>query len=140
MIQSACRIVVVTIVFLVWLAMGLMPFAVRANDDDDYKPKPKPPVVKPAPVASSPSNNRKTENLLGAAAFSGIFTTALRDKPNGHLWAFGGTVAGVALIEAGHSDSKMSNVWWGVGGAAIGTVGTCRLFFNKNNVGCAFAF
>ena len=137
MIESICRIAIITFVILIWLSFGIR-FAV-AHDDDDDKPKPKPPAVS-APVASSPSNNRKSENLLGGMLFSGVATAAMRDQPNGAAWAFAATVVGAAAIETGHSNSKMSNVWWAVGGASAGTIGTCRLLLSKNFVGCAFAF
>lgn len=138
-IESAGRIIVVSLVILVWILMFGTRFAV-ANDDDNDKPKPKPPVVTLSPAPFSASNDRRLDNFLGAAAFSGLATTALRDKPNGSLLAFSATVVGVSLIEAGRSDSKMSNIWWGVGGAAVGTIGTCRLLLQKNFIGCAFSY
>jgi len=140
MIESACRIAVVTVVFLVWLAMGIMPFAARANDDDDYKPKPKPPVVTVPQPASSPSENRKTENLVGGLLASGIATNVLRNQEYGYLWGFGATVAGVVAIESLHSDPKMSNIWYGVGGAMLGTYGSCKLLVAKSYIGCAIPF
>lgn len=134
MIESACRIVIIAFVFLIWLSFGVK-FAVAHGDDDD-KPKPTPPVVTAPAPESLPSNNRKTENLVGGLLASGIATNVLRNQEYGYLWGFGATVAGVIAIESLHSDPKMSNIWWGVGGAALGTIGTCQLLLSKNFIGC----
>ena len=100
------------------------------------------PKPKPAPVAVVQEDGDRNEaNAFGAAAVAGLMTAAFKDKPNGAVWAFAGTVAAAAAIEAGHSGHYDSdNVWYAVGGAAFGAVGSCYLFFRKNFVGCGLPF
>ena len=137
MIESLSRSLLVAFVVCVWIVMGTAFWLPKAHaSDDDYKPKPKP---APAQVASP--SDRKDENLWGATVVSGLATTALRGRENGALWAFGGTVAAAAVIEAAQPGAyKGENVWYAVGGAALGTIGTCKLLLNKGFVGCALSF
>lgn len=145
--ESIFRIPLVTFVIIIWAMMIIFPVRnALANDDD--KPKPPggtptptgnpPPIVQPA--APGESNNRKSENLVGGILVSGIATNVLRNQEYGYLWAFGATVAGVVAVESLHSDPRMSNIWYGVGGAALGTVGSCKLLVAKNYLGCAIPF
>ena len=137
MIESLCRIITVTIVGIVWLSMIVFPARNALAWDDDDKPKPTPTSVSPATATP----DRRQEYLWGAAAVSGIATAALRTTEHGALWAFGGTVATAAAVEAAQSGAyNGTNVWWAAGGALLGTVGTCKLLLDKKFVGCAVSF
>jgi hypothetical protein len=101
------------------------------------------PKPKPAPIVQqSSSSNAKDENYAYASILvSGLATAALRDKPNGGYMAFAGTVAAAAAVNAAHSGSfNNENFWYAVGGAAVGTIGTCAVYFKKGFVGCGFEF
>ena len=137
--ESIFRIPLVLFVFLVWLMMIVFPIRNALAGDYDH-PKKKPPVVVTPTVISDDNDQRWAYAGLSAAA-SGLLTTAMRGKEHGALWAFGGTVAGAALIEAAHSGGfNNTNLWYAVGGAAVGSVGVCALYFRKNFVGCAIPF
>lgn len=101
------------------------------------------PKPAPTPVAQqSSSTNAKDENYAYASILvSGLATAALRDKQNGAYYAFLGTVAAAAAVNASHSGGfNNDNFWYAVGGAALGTVGTCAVYFKKNFLGCGFEF
>jgi hypothetical protein len=107
------------------------------NDEHKTKPAPKPPVV----VQQAPDTDRHTSNFLGAAAVSMIATDVLKEQQYGAVKAFAATVFSAALIEASQSGGyNGSNVWYAVGGAAVGTVGACAIYLKKNFIGCGMPF
>lgn len=96
---------------------------------------------KPVSSQQVADTDRHSANLFGAAVVSGLATTALREKEYGAVKAFAGTVAAAAVIETAHAGAyNNSNVWYAVGGAAVGTIGTCTLYFRNKFVGCAMPF
>jgi hypothetical protein len=106
--------------------------------------KPTPPKTTPPSVVmqnTTPDYDRKLANAVGAGLASGFAATALRSEPYGYAYAFVGTIAAAAAIEAAHAGPFQSdNLLWAAGGAAIGTVGTCMVYFRKGFVGCAMPF
>lgn len=126
----------------VLLVLLVLSATVSAHDRD------KKPVVPPAstpatPTAapSAPDNDRKSDNLYVAIPVSGLLAAHLRDEPYGALKAVAVTTLGAAAIEAGHSGAyNGSNVWYAFAGAAIGSIGTCKLFFSKGFAGCMMPF
>ena len=126
----------VQIVLLMLLTL-LLAASAFANDGHDDNPKP-PPTVS---VPQQPDTDRKDQNLLGGAIFSGLAMTALRDKPNGAAKAFAATVVTAAIIEAAQSGSyNGNNVGYAALGAVVGTVGTCSIYFRRGFVGCGMPF
>lgn len=116
-----------TLIFSVLLA--LIPLSVLASEGH-----------KPAAVQVA-DTDRHSANLYGAAAVSGLATAALREREYGAVKAFAGTVVAAAVIEAAHAGAyNNANVWYAVGGAAVGTIGTCALYFRNKFVGCAMPF
>jgi len=125
-----------SLILLLTLVLAASAFA---NDEHDDNPKP-PPTVS-IPVQQAPDTDRKDQNLLGGAIFSGLAMTALRDKPNGAVKAFAATVVAAAIIEAAQSGSyNGNNVGYAALGAVVGTVGTCSIYFRKGFVGCGMPF
>ena len=125
---------------LLMLLTLLLAASAFANDGHDDYPKPPPPTVS-IPVQQAPDTDRKDQNLLGGAIFSGLAMTALRDKPNGAVKAFAATVVAAAIIEAAQSGSyNGNNVGYAALGAVVGTVGTCSIYFRRGFVGCGMPF
>ena len=128
----AIKILIIAVLGWIALTVTCLAFATDRHQHD--------PV--PVPVSqSSPNTDRKADNLYGAMVVSGLASAALRDERYGAYKSFGGTVVGAAIIEAAHSGSyNGKNVWYAAGGAAVGSVGTCLIFFRKGFVGCGFEF
>ena len=123
------------------LCVVLVSFVPKADATGNHNtPSPTPTQFSSTPTPAQEPDRRK-EYLWGATAVSGIATASLRNKENGALWAFGGTVAAAALIESAQPGAfDGTNVWYAVGGAVLGTVGTCKLLLNKNFIGCRMDF
>jgi hypothetical protein len=139
-LESTGRILIALIAILIWLAMIILPVRnALASDPHEAPHKKKPPVVTVAPAPTPAADtDRHSENLLGAAAASGLLAAALRDQQYGAMKAFGVTVAGAAAIEAAHSGGfNHSNLWRAAAGAAAGSIGVCALYFRKGFIGCA---
>jgi len=127
------------LLLLLTLVLAASAFANGGHEGHDDNPKP-PPTVS-VPVQQTPDTDRKEQNLLGGVIFSGLAMTALRDKPNGAVKAFGLTVVTAAIIEAAQSGSyNGNNVGYAALGAVVGTVGTCSIYFRRGFVGCGMPF
>jgi len=123
----------ISLLMLLTLVLAASAFANDGHDDN-----PKPPTVS---VPQQPDTDRKDQNLLGGAIFSGLAMTALRDKPNGAIKAVAATVVAAAIIEAAQSGSyNGNNVGYAALGAVVGTVGTCSIYFRRGFVGCGMPF
>jgi hypothetical protein len=126
--ESFARIMIVTLVFLIWIIMGLS--AARpafANDDDDDKPKPK-----PTPVAQAGESDRHKENLWGGVAFGGLAVTALQKTEHPTLYAIGAGALTAAAVEAAQPGGfNGKNFRYAVGGVLLGTTTTGFVFGKK---------
>jgi len=123
-IESACRIALVSFVFLVWMLMFGLPLAI-AHDDDDDKPKPKPPVTTPAQPAGS-SDHHKDAFWFGAVG-GGLAITSLQKTE--HPWIYS-TLAGLAVVGAMAATDNLNHreAYNAALGVVTGTTGTGLVF------------
>jgi len=134
--ESFCRIAVATWVFLIWMLMFGMPFAI-ANDDDD-KPKHKPPITTPttpiSPAATGGSSNHNSDAFWFGAAGGGLTITALQKTEHPWFYSVGGGIAAVALLSLVSNNMSSNETWSAIGGVVTGATGT-GLVFGKNFFG-----
>lgn len=96
---------------------------------------------RPRPTTVSQPSTNNEAYAYGSVLVSGLMTAALRDKPNGAIYAFAGTVVAAAAVNAGHSGGfNNHNLLLSVAGATVGTVGACAVYFSRGFVGCGFSF
>lgn len=116
MIESICRITLVTGVIIVWLAMLFLPTLARANDGRE---RPKPPVV----TQPTPYEGNATHHVIGYGVVSGVMTHYLKESRYAALKAFGATVTIAAIQERSDGHFSSRNFRYDLLGAVLGTVG-----------------
>ena len=123
-IESFARIMTVTLVFLIWIIMGLSAARSAFAWDDDDRPR-------PVPAASSQAQepDRYKENLWGGVAFGGLAVTALQKTDHPMLYTIGTGIATTAAVEAAQPGAfQGKNFRYAIGGVLLGTTSTGFVF------------
>lgn len=131
MVESFFRVVIVMFVTIVWLAMAILPFAARADDDDKpkYKPKSAPTTV----VVTSPESDNHKDAFWFGAVGGGIAITATQKTE--HPWIYS-TLGGLAIVGLMAATDNLNHreAYNAAAGVLVGTTGT-GLVFGKNFFG-----